>query len=286
MSRASLSNTSRLLAALSMSLGLVGCAEGPLCPELDRCGGDLVGAWAQVPLAEDTGKYCQEPTHRPPPQEYLQNQPTPVARQPVPENTNLDWCYSLVLTSDEASALKRNLYWWEDFGYFGGLVTYDANGEYSIDFQRAGYVSRYYSETCLTQYGHDANCKTFQDRLFEANAGAGEYDFFDCQSDPSKGGCNCSFKISEANSSSGVYSLSGSTVTHFSSAPTTHFTQAGFCVKGDRMEISGLNNSYLWDRKDLRSMELVRVNCADGVQGPGEAGIDCGLRCPMSCAAP
>ena len=57
-------------------------------------------------------------------------------------------------------------------------------------------------------------------------------------------------------------------------------------VKGNRLEISGLNNSYLWDRKDLRTMELVRVNCTDGIQGPGEGGIDCGLRCPTSCPMP
>jgi hypothetical protein len=49
------------------------------------------------------------------------------------------------------------------------------------------------------------------------------------------------------------------------------------------MELSGLNNSYLWDRQGLRSLELVRVNCEDGRQGPGELGVDCGPSCPMAC---
>ena len=44
-----------------------------------------------------------------------------------------------------------------------------------------------------------------------------------------------------------------------------------------------MNNSYLSERSSLRTIELVRVNCEDGMKGPGEEGKDCGLRCPNSC---
>ena len=54
----------------------------------------------------------------------------------MPENTNLDWCYNLVLTPDETNPIKKHLYYWENLPYVGGLVTYDENGDFRIDFGR------------------------------------------------------------------------------------------------------------------------------------------------------
>lgn len=273
------------LAVLPALLGVAvvaGCAKGPVCAELSTCGGNPVGSWAQPPLGESGSKYCQENIHTPPVTEYLQNQPTPTARNRVPEATNLDWCYNLVLTSNEADALKKNLYWWENLPYSGGLVTYTEDGRYSIDFGREGRVARHYSRTCLSQYGHDSDCGTFQRVLTKANEGAHEYNSFEC-TESEKGGCNCTFNIGEANAQTGVYSVSGNRITHFSNTPVAHFSHATQCVNGDRMELSGSNNSFLWDRSGLRAIELVRVNCSDGRMGPGEQGIDCGLRCPTAC---
>jgi hypothetical protein len=266
------------------AFALVGCAKGPVCKALGNCGGDPVGTWAQRPLSEDTsGTYCQESLHSPPLTEYLQGQPTPTARNRVPESTNLDWCYNLVLTPTEMEPVKKHLYWWENLPYIGGLVTYDADGKYRIDFSREGRVSRHYSRTCLGQYGHAGTCAQFQEILHHANEGAKEYNSFECHDDTEKGGCNCSFNIGEANAQSGMYSLTGSTLTHFSGTPIAHFSQASVCVNGDTMQLSGLNNSFLWDRSGLRTIELVRVDCEDGKKGPGEEGVDCGLRCPRAC---
>jgi hypothetical protein len=273
----------RNLTAALFTAVVAGCSAGPVCKELSSCGGRPVGTWAQRPLSQDTGKYCQENVHMPPLQDYRQGQPTPVARERVPENTNLDWCFNLVLTPTEMDPVKKHFYWWENLPYTGGLVTYKENGEYGIDFSREGQVSRYYSRSCLSQYGHPTDCTMFQHKLEVANEGAREYHSFKCAEDGVNGGCNCSFHIGEANAQAGKYIVNGSTLTHFSTTQTSRFTQASFCVNGDSMELSGLNNSYLWERSALRTIELVRVNCEDGKQGPGEAGVDCGLRCPNSC---
>jgi hypothetical protein len=271
-----------LVAGIAGALVIAGCSQGQVCKDLSSCGGDPLGTWAQKPLSQDNGKYCQESTHMPPLQDYRMGQPTPVARERVPENTNLDWCYNLVLAPSDMDAVKKHFYWWENLPYTGGLVTYNENGEYSIDFSREARVFRYYSRSCLSQYGHTSNCTKFAEELEKANEGAREYHTFECKDDP-KGGCDCSFHIGEANAQAGKYTKNGSTLTHYSTAPTSRFTQASFCVKGDTMELSGLNNSFLWERQSLRTIELVRVNCEDGKQGPGEAGVDCGLRCPNSC---
>jgi hypothetical protein len=270
------------LGAAFAALTLVGCAQGPVCKELGKCGGDPVGKWAQKPLAEDP-KYCQEMVNSPPLTEYLRNQPTPVARTRLPESTNLDWCYSLVLTPDEAGPIKGIHYWWENLPYVGGLVSYGEDGQFRIDFGREGRVSRYYSRTCLSQYAHEADCPKFAERLKMANMGAGEYHDFECRENTERGGCDCDFYIAEANALFGRFSVNGGTLTHFPASPIGDFSQASVCVNGDTMELSGLNNSYLWDRQGLRSLELVRINCEDGRQGPGELGVDCGPSCPMAC---
>ena len=270
------------VAALMAAVSLLGCAQGPVCKELGNCGGNPVGIWAQKPLDQDP-KYCQEMVNRPPLTEYLRNQPTPVARSRLPEGTNLDWCYGLVLTPDETSPVKGHQYWWENLPYIGGKVSYTDDGTFRIDFGRQALVHRYYSRTCLSQYGHVADCPKFAERLETANQGAGEYFDFKCEDNSEKGGCNCTFNIAEANAMFGRYSLQGSTLTHFPASPIGDFSQAAICVNGDTMELSGLNNSYLWDRQGLRSMELVRVNCQDGQMGPGEGGVDCGAACPNSC---
>lgn len=274
-----------LIAGLAGALTLAGCSQGPVCKELASCGGDPLGVWAQAPGPAGAANYCQESLHMPPLQDYRQGQPTPVARMRVPENMNLDWCYNLVLAPSDMDTVKKHLYWWEDLPYTGGLVTYNDNGNYNIDFSREGRVQRYYSESCLTQYGHGSDCTNFQEALEKANEGAREYHDFKCSQDAAKGGCNCSFFIGEANAQSGVYKKNGSVLTHYSTAPTARYTQASFCISpdGKKMQLSGINNSFLWERHGLRTIELVKVNCEDGMQGPGEAGVDCGLRCPNSC---
>jgi hypothetical protein len=100
-----------------------------------------------------------------------------------------------------------------------------------------------------------------------------------------KGGCNCKFRIIEVDTEVGVYSVSGNTITHFSQTPASHFNRAVTCVRGDDMQISGINNSFLWNRPGFRTTELVRINCNDGKQGPGELGVDCGQLCPNACPA-
>jgi hypothetical protein len=269
------------IAAVSLLTG--SCAKGPVCKDLASCGGNPVGKWAQRPTAESGSNYCQESLHRPPLTEYLQGQPTPVARTPVPESTNLDWCYNLVLTANDTNPLKKHLYYWENLIYLNGLLTYEDNGTYQLDFGRLGRMHAYYSRTCLSQYGHTADCANFERVLTEANQGAGEYFDFKCTDNAAKGGCDCYFQVSEADAQGGVYDVRGSTLTHFPTSNNARFSQVSLCVQGEVMQMTGKDNSYLWDRPGLRTMEFVRVHCDDGFQGPGELGVDCGFLCPNAC---
>ena len=273
-----------ILAVLGSSHG---CSQGPLCRELASCGGNPVDKWAQLPHGQETsGTYCQEVLHTPPQEAHLRDQLAPVARQRLPEKTTADWCSELIVTGDKAEAVKQNNYWWEDLPYVSAFLEYLPDGSYRANLTRKGVVDRWLSDTCLRKYGYSGDCKQFQADLEKANRGAGEYNTFNCGANGERGGCNCSYQIFEVNTLLGTYAIDGGTITHFPASPTNHFSQASVCVKGDKLQISGKFNSYLWDRPGLRTMEMVRMNCNDGLPGPGELGVDCGLGCPNPCPSP
>jgi hypothetical protein len=272
---------------VALLLSSAGCSQGQVCKELDACGGDPVDKWAQLPRGEETpGTYCQEVIHTPPQESHLRDQLLPVARQRPPEKATLDWCSELIVTGDVNEAVKKHNYWWEDLPYVAGFLEYQANGTYRANLTRKGSVNRWYSQTCLRKYGYAGDCKQFQADFERANQGAGEYNTFNCTESLNRGGCDCNFQIFEVNTLLGKYSMVGSTITHFPASPTNHFSQASVCVKGDKIELSGKNNSFLWDRSGLRTIEMVRMNCNDGLAGPGELGVDCGLGCPNPCPMP
>jgi hypothetical protein len=272
---------------VALVVALVGCSQGPVCRELASCGGDPMDKWAGLPRGEETpGTYCQELMHTPPQEAHLRDQLLPVARQRLPEKNTADWCSELTVTGDMKEPLKKNNYWWEDLPYIAGFLEYMPDGTYRANMTRKAFVDRWFSQVCLRKYGYGGDCKQFQADLEKANQGAGEYNTFNCNENAKRGGCDCNFEIFEVNTLLGSYSRVGDTITHFPASPTAHFSQASFCVNGDKLQISGKNNSFLWDRPGLRTIEMVRMNCNDGKAGPGELGVDCGLGCPNPCPQP
>jgi hypothetical protein len=264
-----------------------GCSQGPLCHELSNCGGNPVEKWAQLPRGEETpGTYCQEIVHVPPVEATLRNQLLPVNRQRLPEKQTADWCSELIITGDQKEAIKNHNYWWEDLPYINGFLEYSSDGTYRADLTRKGFVDRWYSQTCLRKYGYAGSCEDFRAAFERANQGAGEYNTFECKENTQRGGCDCSFLIFEVNKLYGSYAQQGSTITHYPASPVDHFSQADICVQNDKIQVSGKNNSYLWDMKGLRTIEMVKMDCNDGKMGPGELGVDCGLGCPNPCPAP
>jgi hypothetical protein len=61
---------------------------------------------------------------------------------------------------------------------------------------------------------------------------------------------------------------------------------ATYCRNSTSLQLTGADDSYLFDTPGLRTLDLGPANCADGLQGPGEEGVDCGSVCGVDCAAP
>jgi hypothetical protein len=264
---------------------LVGCNPGEVCKELARCGGEIRAIWTKKP-GDDV--YCAERVYAPPPDSYLIDQPTPLARMPLPDATNLDWCSDLVLNlGDKEKGVRSATYYARDLPLTEARFIYrndPAEGDvFDIGFARRTRFNQYYSQKCLTEYGHPVDCPLVAMKLTTHNEGNPAVSKFECDQDKVKGGCNCSFQYEESSVLRGAFTVQGDVVTHFTQSPTLRYNEAGFCVQGDTMSISGLDNSYLMGRTGLRTLELVRVKCQDGQQGPGEQGIDCGGLCPTPC---
>ena len=60
--------------------------------------------------------------------------------------------------------------------------------------------------------------------------------------------------------------------------------KATYCNKGNSLQLTGSDGEYLFGLFGLRTLDLGKLNCADGVQGALEDGPDCGSICGTPCA--
>jgi len=191
---------------------------------------------------------------------------------------------------------------------------------FSAGFVRSGRFAQYYSETCLTEFGQNANdCPAVQatilqeditgqlknaactpvagggcDCAYDSAAGSahlsgesltckvaeiimnreGTNETFKnvaCTPDLSRGGCNCGYDTAFANGAQGSYTVSGNVITNYPQNSSLDYpSQITFCQKGDSLEISGFQHSYLFNKAPVRTFRLNRDAAATPV--PAAAG--------------
>lgn len=255
------------------------CAEGDTCKELGTCGGNPVGAWTYA------APPCQSLLDEPPTEVWLFNRPATVARTPPPESSASEWCADFVLSANagEMAVAKPPVFWLGGSPYLTGRVWYKEDGTYESRVARSGRYGLQFSPACMRQYGSELSCDDIE-TLIVMKAGNPSLTGIDCQNGADPGSCDCSFDISSSGHVFGDYSVNGNTITHRPLRPRVEFpTDAVYCSAGDSLQLTGARSVSLFDRPGLRNMSMQRINCADGAQGPGEDGVDCGLMCPMLC---
>jgi hypothetical protein len=269
-----------------------------LCPALDRCGGAVpAGDWVLNP----THPSCTEDLWIPPPDPRLIQADLPAARTPFPEPAHFDWC-QLVGTGSGADIVKNQPpYFLVDSAPIGvATLHYDAaTMTYALSTKRTGTFSLDFPSFCMRAFGAlptpEMNgvpamnlCQRLQVSL---NAGAAlKYRNFACSLDPAdppgQEGCLCTFDYVDIQESSGRFipSPEDGTILHL---PGKDFPEkVGFCNGGDRLQLTGGDGEYLFDRVGLRTLDLAKatINCTDHMQGLGEDGVDCGAACPILCS--
>jgi len=92
-----------------------------------------------------------------------------------------------------------------------------------------------------------------------------------CVPDLSRGGCNCGYDTAFANGDIGVYTVSGNVITNHSQNPSDYPSKISFChdQSSDTLEISGYQNSYLFNKAPVRTFRLNRSTVA---MPPGTGG--------------
>ena len=299
------------LAVLALPLLAGSCFDQKVqCPALDSCGGALpVGDWTLAPSHPS----CSEDLYTPPGDPRLMQADLPPARTPPPEPALYDWCDQLVTspnvpdmgtpmpTTTNSIVARLPTFNFTTFPIGSATIHYDANNKYVLSTTQTGTYTLDFPAYCMRAFGaidtpFDPNglpsasgnvCQKLQVAL-RAEAPS-QYRNIACELDPrdapGQEGCLCGFDVYDVQVSSGSVILTGGDMLHL---PGNIFPEnVCYCAQGDRLELTGADGAYLFDRVGLRTLDLVKVtvNCTDGMQGPGEDGVDCGPACPMLCAA-
>ena len=202
----------------------------------------------------------------------------------------------------------------ETFPIYQATVHYDERGNYALSTTRGGTVLVDFPTYCMRAFGAidtplDPNalpaatgtvCQKLQSALFFitppqflniaciTNDDASRQPLLnkgvriDYPVDP--GGCLCQFDVQDRQDTRGTVLPAGGDMLHLSSSDFP--TQVSYCQESNVLELTGANDSYLFDRVGLRTLDLVSVavNCEDGKRGPGEDGVDCGPACQVLCS--
>jgi hypothetical protein len=292
--------------ALVVGLSSAGCMQKPLCDDLSDCGGpEPMGTYQLSPGHPS----CLEDLYVPVTDPRLKGAEIQPARSPAIEPALYDWCYQLIVGGDQ-DFWRRDVRFYYESGPIGwasitykGLNPMTGVKEYTLGTARTGTYIFDFPAVCMRSFGatdgqppRDLNdnpmgeptslCKQLQLPLSQAGMSEGAYQNVICEANPAEPeGCLCQFDVSETGGGSGTYEIVGKTIRHEPTG-TSNFPQiADYCNKGPSLELTGHDGNYLFGTKGLRTMDLqkVEVNCTDGVQGPGETGVDCGGGCPNPC---
>jgi hypothetical protein len=295
---------SALLVSLTI-VSLSGCKNKQFCEPLGACGGDLLGnvgmtadglvdrSWTVVGEGA-----CQDQLQLPPVAVSLARQPPPVANQRPPDNATADWCGNLVIKS--TGEVKEFLVYAPPLplkvaqlkitaDYDGSTMRGTYNYQQTIDQTR----DLVFSESCLTAQGLRLSCPVLGRRLGDFLAAEANIYNMRCQDpdDPNQGGCVCKFDLSFIGGQSGRWALQegGTQIQFFENVNNAPAALADFCYHADTkaLDLTGSNETPLFNQKSLRTLQMVAPSCNDGVESPeiGEEGVDCGGPCPIACGS-
>jgi hypothetical protein len=288
-----------------------GCKQPPNCPELGNCGGPVpVGNWALSPAMNVNGVVtpehgsCTEELYYPAADpRIVGGQPITPARVPPIEPAVYDWCDQLITSSGTSIQTHAANFYTGSPKIGAATIRIEANGHWSAGITRTGTYVLDFPALCMREFGamdgkpvnpmdpaspNGNVCKQLEVPLRMSGMGNGSYQNTTCEPNPDDPlGCLCAFDVQETGGPSGYYKVLNANTLVF--LPGTNFPQTvTYCNKGDSLELTGTDGEYLFGTTGLRTLDLGKVvpNCNDGMNGPGEEGIDCGPGCPNACPAP
>jgi len=294
MNKGAVTSVSKYIGLCFALASTLGCAIEEHCDDLDTCGGSVMTNGAQDfnndgPVETEwhasAGDECQDPLHTPPLQNTLITQPPHLANEAPPERSSMDWCSNLVIRGDRT--IKRVNLWFPQIPLRDAKLTYSAasdaatDGKYQIQFKYFKQMRADFSAQCMTAQGVVMGCTEFSHAMATVLQTEPNIDSVVCDDGP-QGGCTCIYNMLLVTSVSGPWRRDGDLITHYDelgSAPA----ESDYCVNGNQLDLTGHDRTWVFNETGLRTLQLVRSTCEDGLRNQSEAGVDCGGTCPTAC---
>ncbi len=231
------------------------------------CGGDVTGAWAASQPAASKGR-----------------------------PSNVDTCFNVSLTRNPDGSLGSQKGIAIDYAAapLSAVLTFKppamadppamAETDYILVELRKGTVVQDYADACLSDGVGKATCAELSELLTNEGQGQGTVLDVACTAG-ARGGCSCSFAVSEVAGPVGRWSVDPQDATKLvfeqsTGIGTDQSFKVPYCVDGAGLRF-GAELAQVWTV--VPAFSFAKVDCSDGIQGPGEDGPDCGLGCAMNC---
>jgi hypothetical protein len=235
---------------------------------VEHCGGDFVATW--------TGEVPQ--------------------RVPKPSLVPIDTCWNLMFydaggtlsascrLSGQGPEVKRYV-----TVHFEVSPVADPGTLFTLTQEEKGPVTQHFGPDCMMFGDRQVACEELDEPLTQAGLGEGSWRSVIC-SPAADGGCDCLLDYWAVGGSVGTWdAIDDRLVLHYQyydyeTNEIVDVTSApiDYCVTDDTLLLGEAVNEA-WEA--VGGQPLTRLDCEDGVQGPGEQGIDCGYRCPTACPA-
>jgi hypothetical protein len=280
---------SRALGVLVLlgATALAGCATEPTCEPLTRCGGDMLAGSTVIEGVTQTewvavdDAACMDDVQLPIQPVSLAQQPARTTTKKAATPATVDWCSNLSLKPDGSLRYQP---------FFPIIPLKNAHlkvypdGHYDAHFLAGAPQHMAFSEACRTAQGINFSCAELGRHIKEAIAAESNVTNTRCYDD-GEGGCTCDYYLRLFTSQPGSWGASNGVSTFYDeSGANLPPASADYCVKGDKLQMTGHNGLQLFGRPNLRTLELQRASCSDGVQDGLEDGVDCCRAC-RACAA-
>jgi hypothetical protein len=294
---------------------VAGCSTPEFCEPLKKCGGNYLlgeGDWggdgvlrAEWVVASPEAKVasasaaCVDQVQNPTQPPSLAKIPARPAGVRAVEPTTLNWCADLRFSADGNISVFDDG-WYETLvkyrGWFPGIELQSArlaigrNNQYQLDTEQRILQQYELPRTCMYAQGVRVSCEDFteglnsyvSDRLEGLDKVGVKAQIYGttCSARPNDDGCNCQYYLGLIATTTGPYAQGSGELTFFDSAASPP-SRTDFCVEANRLQLTGHNDSDLFNRTALKTLQFDLASCNDGVKtaSTGETGVDCGGSC-------